>query len=508
MNALSTTDTTPVLSGTATLGAGEQLAVTVNGATYNNVPVTGGVWSIDTETATPSSGTLSTFIPDTTYSVTATVTDPAGNATSDATTNELVITSTVVTTTATITSVTETTANSPSSTSLTLSGTLSAALVTDEVVKVYDGATLLGNAVVSGTTWSYSNASTAVGNHTFNVEVANATGHSTTGSAFVIAGTTGSNSGGAALNGTSAGEYVFGFAGIDTINGFVGSDAINGGAGIDTILLTTTSANLNNATDAQIRNVEAVSAVGSATNMTIDLHNQSEGFVIVGSGNTDTITGGSGVDAIAGGGGADILTGGAGIDILNGGAGGDSFIGGNGVDIIAMGVFSDDVQDRVQFFNASEFGDAVGQFDSTGSSGAVDLVDFGGSLKIAFDDMNGADGNIAWVTGNSSNGGNTTADLNTTVEALYLAGTNGEGVLNGDLLRATTVANEFNAEFNITASSGQDALLVVNATNSNRFAVYSYLESGNGAEIQGTELRLIGVFDSNGDVATSQLNFI
>ncbi|NOU08660.1 MAG: hypothetical protein HOO98_01375, partial [Nitrospira sp.] len=55
-----------------------------------------------------------------------------------------------------------------------------------------------------------------------------------------------------------------------------------------------------------------------------------------------------------GGGGADILTGGAGIDILNGGAGGDSFIGGNGVDIIAMGVFSDDVQDRVQFFNASE----------------------------------------------------------------------------------------------------------------------------------------------------------
>lgn len=122
--------------------------------------------------------------------------------------------------------------------------------------------------------------------------------------------------------------------------------------------------------------------------------------------------------------------------------------------------------------------------------------------------MNGADGNIAWVTGNSSNGGNTTADLNTTVEALYLAGTNGEGVLNGDLLRATTVANEFNAEFNITASSGQDALLVVNATNSNRFAVYSYLESGNGAEIQGTELRLIGVFDSNGDVATSQLNFI
>ncbi|MBX3324848.1 MAG: hypothetical protein KF682_03015 [Nitrospira sp.] len=92
VDALSTPDTTPIISGTATLGAGEQLAVTVNGATYSNVPVTGGVWSIDTETATPSSGTLGAFIPGNTYNITATATDPASNATSDATTNELVIT--------------------------------------------------------------------------------------------------------------------------------------------------------------------------------------------------------------------------------------------------------------------------------------------------------------------------------------------------------------------------------------------------------------------------------
>ncbi|MGB4066538.1 MAG: hypothetical protein WBK08_00770, partial [Nitrospira sp.] len=112
------------------------------------------------------------------------------------------------------------------------------------------------------------------------------------------------------------------------------------------------------------------------------------------------------------------------------------------------------------------------------------------------------------VTGDGSDGGNTTVDLNTTVEALYLAGTNGEGLANKDLTKATVVANEFNAEFNVTASSGQDALLVVNATNSNNFALYSYLESGSGAEIQGTELTLIGVFNSNGDVVTSQFNFI
>jgi hypothetical protein len=48
----------------------------------------------------------------------------------------------------------------------------------------------------------------------------------------------------------------------------------------------------------------------------------------------------------------------------------------------------------------------------------------------------------------------------------------------------------------------------VNATNSNNFAAYSYLESGSGAEIQGAELTLIGVFNSNGHVITGQFDSI
>ncbi|TKB77299.1 MAG: DUF4347 domain-containing protein [Nitrospira sp.] len=507
VDTLSTNDTPPIISGTVTLGSGEQLAVTVNGATYSNVSAPGGNWSIDTGTTAPSSGTLGAFIPGTTYSITATVTDAAGNATSDGTANELVITSAVPTATATITNLTETTANSPSSTSLTLSGTLSAALVAGEVVKVSDGATLLGNAVVSGTTWTYTNVSTSAGSHTFNVEVANSTGHSATSSTSVIAGTTGNNSGGAALNGTSAGEYLFGFAGSDIINGFAGSDTVNGGRGTDSLVLTATSSDLNDASNSQLVNVEGVSAAGALAGVTIDLHNQTETFTITGSSSADTITGGSGVDTITGGDGADILSSGAGADKLNGGAGGDSFIGGDGSDIVDVGVLNDNVQDRVQFFNASEFGDTVSNFDSTGSAAEVDLVDFSGLLKTAFDDIT-TNSDFDWVTGDGSDGGNTTVDLNTTVEALYLAGTNGEGLANKDLTKATVVANEFNAEFNVTASSGQDALLVVNATNSNNFALYSYLESGSGAEIQGTELTLIGVFNSNGDVVTSQFNFI
>ena len=100
------------------------------------------------------------------------------------------------------------------------------------------------------------------------------------------------------------------------IVGFVGADKIDGGAGTDTITLTGTSADLNAATDAQIVGVEAVSAAGASAGVTIDLHNQSDGFTITGSAFADTITGSSGADTIVGGSGGDTLTGGAGADIF------------------------------------------------------------------------------------------------------------------------------------------------------------------------------------------------
>jgi hypothetical protein len=82
-----TNDTTPTITGTATLGAGETLTVTVNGVTYTNgdgnLSASGGNWTL----TIPSGNALGAG----TYAVTATVTDAAGNVTSDATTNELVI---------------------------------------------------------------------------------------------------------------------------------------------------------------------------------------------------------------------------------------------------------------------------------------------------------------------------------------------------------------------------------------------------------------------------------
>lgn len=76
-NNLSTTSTTPTLSGTASLGAGETMLITIEGATYNVTPA-GGLWQLDLATATPVSGTLA-LAAGRTFVVTVAVTDTAGN---------------------------------------------------------------------------------------------------------------------------------------------------------------------------------------------------------------------------------------------------------------------------------------------------------------------------------------------------------------------------------------------------------------------------------------------
>jgi hypothetical protein len=97
VDALSTNDTTPVITGTVTLLSGETLTVTVNGATYNNVTVDGtGHWSIDTATAPVSSGILGAFVDGQSYEVVATAKDAANNTASDITANELHIDTTAL----------------------------------------------------------------------------------------------------------------------------------------------------------------------------------------------------------------------------------------------------------------------------------------------------------------------------------------------------------------------------------------------------------------------------
>lgn len=91
VSSLTATSLRPTLTGTATLSSDEVLTVSVNGVSYS-VSAPGGNWSLDLATATPiGGGGLIAGLADGTYSVTATVTDAAGNSTSDATSNELTV---------------------------------------------------------------------------------------------------------------------------------------------------------------------------------------------------------------------------------------------------------------------------------------------------------------------------------------------------------------------------------------------------------------------------------
>lgn len=86
-----TDDTTPVIIGFVDAKEGERLSLTVNGATYDDIPYDDatGRWSLDTEAATPSSGSFSPFEPGF-RSFTATLTNEAGISTSAE--GELIIT--------------------------------------------------------------------------------------------------------------------------------------------------------------------------------------------------------------------------------------------------------------------------------------------------------------------------------------------------------------------------------------------------------------------------------
>ena len=113
---------------------------------------------------------------------------------------------------------------------------------------------------------------------------------------------------------------------MDLIYGFIGWDTIDGGAGFDTLFISGSPLDLNNASDAQLINVEEISAKIANGGVTINLRLQSEGFALTGSSYNDLLQGGRGADLINAGDGDDIIYGFDPNDTVNGGAGLDSII--------------------------------------------------------------------------------------------------------------------------------------------------------------------------------------
>jgi len=138
--------------------------------------------------------TASTLGADGVKSLTATIRDNAGNASEASTALSIVLDRVAATQAATITGITTDTGASASDgvtsdTSLTVSGTISAALAAGERVQVLDGATLLGNATVTDTTWSFVDSRTLADAQVvaYTARVADAAGNPGTASAVFTA---------------------------------------------------------------------------------------------------------------------------------------------------------------------------------------------------------------------------------------------------------------------------------------------------------------------------------
>ena len=184
----STDDTTPTLTGTlsAALGTGDTVRI-YDGTTFvGTATVTGTTWSF-TPTALADGST---------HSYTAVVADTAGNLGTPSSAIVINVDTTAPTQTATIGGFVDNvgivqgtfgSGTSTDDTTPTLTGTLSAALGTGDVIRIYDGTTLVGTATVTGTTWSFTPPALADGStHTYTAVVADAAGNEGTPSAGIV----------------------------------------------------------------------------------------------------------------------------------------------------------------------------------------------------------------------------------------------------------------------------------------------------------------------------------
>ena len=136
------------------------------------------------------------------------------------------------------------------------------------------------------------------------------------------------------------------------------------------------------------------------------------------------------------------------------------------------------------------------------------MIQFNGAN--GFLDDGTSDNNFTFVTGTAGNVGTTNATVGQAggnAEALLLI----NGVLAADLTNLSVIATAINAEFVINgvggATNGEDALLVVDASDGNSFGVYQWIQAG-GGETAAAELTLIGTFAANAQVTTGSFDFV
>ena len=185
-NVINSAEQTSSVAGTAEAGASVSLSIGGNVRTATN---TGGVWTYTLSAADV------TAMGQGSKTLSATATDAAGNL-SGAATRAVTVDTVAPTTTAAVTGASDNvdptigtvaTGGTSNDNTLGLSGTVSAALTSGDVVAVYDGSTRLGVATVSGTTWSFDTAGLTNAAHSFKAQVEDAAGNAgAQGTAYAV----------------------------------------------------------------------------------------------------------------------------------------------------------------------------------------------------------------------------------------------------------------------------------------------------------------------------------
>ena len=330
----------PVLALAADTGRSASDGVTSNGAWLVSGLEPGATWQYTTDggaTWTLGSGTGLTFGADGTFNVAVRQTDVAGNVSAPSPIVTMVRDATA--------------AAAPALALLVDSGTAGDGVTDNGTITVsgLEAGALWEYSTDNGATWGLGSGANLViatdGAYDVIVRQTDLAGNiSASSSPLHVTLSTSSTTGGTgndSITGTAGADVVTAGDGDDIVAGFSGADTVNGGAGIDTLTLTGSSTDLDAATDAQLTGVEIIDATHSAFGVTINLHLQSDGFKVSGSGFDDKATGSSGNDTINGRAGNDALAGGAGNDKLNGGAGKDTLSGGAGGDVLNGGVAND-----------------------------------------------------------------------------------------------------------------------------------------------------------------------
>ena len=361
---LRTNSLTPLLAGTATTGPGEVLSVAVDGTTYTQgvdqaLSYDGTNWSL--QLAAIAAGT---------YSVTARVTDAAGNTTADITTNELFIDRTAPT-------VVRFGSPTPNGTygagaAIAITATMSEQVAAGSTIR----ATLNSGSVVD--------------------LVAAADGTTLTGIYLVAAGNTSQD-----LNVTS---YA---AGTQTPADLAGNvltfttlpTGNNSLAGAKALVITPNPVSLSNNANNYTVTAAQPTVLGnggndnlnaSALNISVNLDGGAGNDTVTGGSANDSLIGGVGVDSITGGAGNDVIVAGDGNDLLFGGLGSDTMTGGAGADSFvfntALGITNIDtivdfsvVDDTIRLENNGIFT----ALTTTGTLAAASFV--GNSTGVAVD---------------------------------------------------------------------------------------------------------------------------